>query len=205
MESKLDLELLKSKFRHKAEADVKDINLAIKAAPFLVKEVIRLEEELDVKKKMIEKLKKRIKRQPPLVQKGEKDKFSWVIKISEETNTILFQFNGTPNKSGAKICSNAVINMTENLEPGFSVISDLRKFDSNAMNQRMLFYFRKVHYLFLRMNVKYIIRVVPEEYKNVEDFMELTAEQKKHLKMFTVTSVEEARNIIKNLGRHLRK
>jgi hypothetical protein len=201
----LDLELLKDKFRHKAEADIKDINLAIKAAPFLVKEVIRLEEELELKNKMIDRFKKKIKRQPPLVQKGQKDKFSWVIKVSEETNTILFQFNGIPNKSGAKICSNAVINMAENLEPGFSVISDLRKFDSSSMNKRMLFYFRKVHYLFLRMSVKYIIRVVPEGYSEVEGFMDLTPEQKKQLKMFTVTTVEEGRHIIKNLGRHLRK
>lgn len=60
MENKLDIELLKNKFRHKAEADVKDINLAIKAAPFLVKEVIRLEEELELKEKMIERLKKKL-------------------------------------------------------------------------------------------------------------------------------------------------
>jgi hypothetical protein len=201
----MDLELLKKKFRHKAEADVKDINLAIKAAPFLVKEVIRLEEELELKEKMIEKFKKRIKRQPPLVSKGEKDDFNWVIKINEETNTMLIQFNGVPNKSGAKICSNAVINMSENLEPGFSVISDLRTFDTSVINQRMSFYFRKVHYLFLRTNARYIIRVVSEKDKEAAGFLDFPPDQKKILKMFTVTSVDEAKNIIKNMGKYLRK
>ncbi|MCB9493901.1 MAG: hypothetical protein H6681_00470 [Desulfobacteraceae bacterium] len=201
----MDLELLKSKFRHRAEADVKDINLAIKAVPFLVKEVIRLEEELDTKNKLIERLKKKIKKQPPLIHKGEKDSFNWIIKVNEETNTILIQFNGVPNKSGAKICSNAVLTLSENLEPGFSVISDMRKLDTSAINQRMLFYFRKVHYLFLRNNVKYIIRVVPEHFKEIDGLMDIPSDQKKHLKMFSVTSIDEAKNIIRNLGKHLRK
>lgn len=116
----------------------------------------------------------------------------------------MIKFNGVPNKSGAKICSNAVINMSENLEPGFSVISDLRNFDTSAITQRMIFYFRKVHYLFLRTNVKYIIRVVSEANKEISDFMDIPAGQNR-LNMFTVTSVDEAKNIIKNMGKYLRK
>ena len=202
----MDLEQLKKDFRHKAEVDVKDINIAIKAVPFLVKEVIRLEEELESKNNIIEKLKKKIKREPPKVQKGKKDDFFWLIKIDEDSNIILFQFKGIPNKRGAKICSNAVINMSKNLEPGFSVISDFRNLQSEHINQRILFYFRKVHYLFERMRVKFIIRVVSEGKSDVTGFEDLASPAKqKNLKIFTVTSIEEGKNIIKNLGKHLRK
>ncbi|MDY0131198.1 MAG: hypothetical protein RBR53_00870 [Desulforegulaceae bacterium] len=199
----MDIEFLKSKFRHKAEADIKDIRIAIKATPFLVKEVIRLEEELELKNNMIEKLKKKIKHQPPLVQKGKKDKFSWIVKVNEETNTILFQFYGTPDKSGAKICSNVIINMTENLEPGFSVISDLRKLNIEFMSKRLGFYLRKVHYIFSGMDIKYLIRVV-EDSKDLEVIME-HCNDNVNFKMFSVTSIEEAKNVIRNFGKYLKE
>jgi hypothetical protein len=202
----LDLEQLKTKFRHKHEVDVKDINIAIKAVPFLVKEIIKLEEDIESRDRTITRLKKKIKRQPPSVQKGQKDKFSWVLKADEDSNTLFIQFTGIPNKSGAKICSNAVINLSENLETDFSVISDLRKLETEYITTRMLFYFRKVHYLFLRMKVKYIIRVVSEEQKEIKDFIDIpdVAKEEK-MKIFSVTSIEEGKNIIKNMGKHLRK
>lgn len=201
----MDLENLKEKFKHKAEVDVKDINIAIKAVPFLVKQVIKLEEEVKSQEKLIERLKKKIKRQPPPISKGKKNQFMWVIKVDEDSNTILLQFSGIPNRSGAKMCSNAIINMSERLETGFSVISDFRNFSMADISKRTIFYFRKVHYLFIRRKVRFIIRVISQDKKNTDGFSVLPESSNSNLKVFTVTSIEEGKEMIKNLGKHLRK
>lgn len=200
----MDLEQLKKDFSHKAEVDVKDIDVAIKAVPFLVKEVIKLEEELKAKNSLIEKLKKKVKKEPPKVLTGQRKGFAWLIKVDEESNILLFQFSGIADKGGAKICSNAIINMLDHLEPGFSVISDFRKLETSAISPRIIFYFRKVHYLFSRMNAKFVIRVVKDAKDEDPGFIDIPASGKE-LKVFTVTSIEEGKNIVKNLGRHLRK
>lgn len=200
----MDLEELK-KFRHRAELDVKDINLALKAVPFLVKEVIRLEEELALRTDLIERLKKKIKRQPPTIQKGQKDKFQWALKIDEDANMIFIQFSGVPNKIGAKMCSNTIVAMSSNLEKGFSVISDFRKISGDHLTKRIMFYFRKIHYLFVNKEVSHIIRVVPDkESEYAKTFPELPVPGGGHIKVFTVTSIEEGKKILKNVRRHLK-
>ncbi len=200
----MDLEELKKKFRHKSEVDVKDINIALKAVPFLVKEVLRLEEELDSRDKFIERLKRKIKRQPDMTQKGEKDGLKWVLKADEESNIIIARVTGVPCKTGFKIFTNSIINIAENLGSDFCVVNDFIELEFEKITKRIFFYFRKTYYLFLKMGVKYIIFVVPHEKKDISVITKSKFSKNNGKNIFIATSMDEAKNIIKNAGKHIR-
>ena len=202
----MNLEELKKKFRHRAEIDVKDISIAIKAVPFLVKEVIRLEEQVAHRDRIIEKLGKKVRSQPLLETRSQKDQFSWHIKIYEDLNVIAITFAGEPNPAGARMCSNAIMHMSKNLDPGFSLISDFTKLNSDAVSKRILFYFKKVQYFFWKMEVQFVVSIVEDEKnKNISSFLDLPVRSKnKNFKILKVKSVKEGLNVIHNMGKYIK-
>lgn len=201
----MDLETLKAKFKDRSVADIKDINLALRATPFLVREVIRLEEALVDADRRIEHMGGLLRRSPPSEREGQKDEASWKIWTDERKNRLYIQLFGKLEKRSAKLISNAILSVMENLSPGFAVVLDVRKISSD-IDSRTLFYFRKTAYAFALVRSHPIVRVMEEGQKMAFLFepQEGCPPVSRVRDVLRVRSVEEADHLLDNLGRHLR-
>ncbi|MCW7752471.1 hypothetical protein OOT00_00565 [Desulfobotulus sp. H1] len=201
----MDLGELKEKFQSKAVADLKDINLVLKATPFLVREVIRLEEALVESEKRIERLAGMLRRTPPTFRSGKKDQAAWKIWMDERKNRLYIQIFGKVERRSGKMISNAILAVMENLHHGFMVVVDLRKMTADV-DSRTRFYFRKTAYAFGLMQAEPVIRVIDEG--QPLDFLFDNEENCPSLQgsgdVNRVRTMEEADRLLDNIGRHLR-
>lgn len=202
----MDFEELKLKFQSKATADVKDINLALRATPFLVREVISLQEALAESELRIQHLTGMLKRTPPTQLLGKKDQAAWKIWIDGSKNYLHIQLFGKIEKKAGKLISNAVLSVMENLHSGFSVVVDVREM-LPEVDCRTRFYFRKTAYVFFRMEAEPIVQV-QEDSQNIEFLFENPEKQSSTAqiqeRIHRVRTLEEADKLLDNLGRHLR-
>lgn len=203
----MDLEELKERFRSKAVADLKDIDTALKATPYLVRQVMRLEEELDAAEARIAHLSGMLRRRPPTRREGQKNKAAWWMEVDEKRNRLFVSLKGTLDKAAAKLVVNSLLAIVPNLREGFAVITDIRELDYAGIDARIRFYFRKAHYTFANLKVSHVVRVVGEE-KKVPNFlfedpqdMGKTGVPKIHM----VRSPKEAALLLDTLGRHLKQ
>ncbi|TWI71657.1 hypothetical protein LZ24_01930 [Desulfobotulus alkaliphilus] len=201
----MDLQELKEKFQSKAVADLKDINLVLKATPFLVREVIRLEESLAESERRVQHLAGMLRRSPPTHRTGKKDLAAWKIWLDERKNRLYIQLFGKVEKNSGKLISNAILSVMENLHPGFTVVVDLRKMISD-LDSRARFYFRKTAYAFTQMQADPIVRVMEDSQSMrflFEDMAKCPGPQS-DADVHRVKTLEEADRLLDNLGRHLR-
>lgn len=202
----MDLEELKAKFQSKAVADLKDINLVLKATPFLVREVIRLEEALAESERRIQHLAGMLRRNPPTHRSGKKDQAAWKISIDERQNRLYIQLFGKIEKQSGKLISNAILSVMENLHSGFSVVVDLRKMVSDV-DARTRFYFRKTAYAFSQVQAEPIVRVMEDSQSMAflfEDAEDRCPSMQGAEDVHRVRTLEEADTLLDNLGRYLR-
>ena len=201
----MDLDLLKERFRTKAEADVRDIDLVMKATPFLVREVIRLEEELQRSEAELVHLKAQFGKKAPTVRRGRKNQAVWQVGIDEHHNRLLIRVEGVLDKSSAKSFSNMILLVAKQLRADFDVITDMRKLTFTADN-RIRFHFRKTFYSLQQMQMRRSIRVVDETGRVpaflIEDVKQFGAAPGSiHL----ARSLKEACFILDNFQRHLKQ
>ena len=91
----MELSELKKKFRHRSIVDIKDVEIAMKAVPFLVREIEKLEEKVAGYQKRLDHLSGLLqKKRPPMEKTGQKNKMKWEARVNEEENRLYINLSG---------------------------------------------------------------------------------------------------------------
>ncbi len=155
----MDLAFLKEKFRHKQKADLSDLDLALKAVPFLIRTIESLEADAVEFEKRIAHLSSRIKRQPPTSRKGKKGAFAWEVAFDETKNRLIMQFSGPLDYKTAKFVTNHMYPVLINIRKGCDVINDVTAIQ--GLTRRVMFHFKKIFYTLDMMEISRVIHVLP--------------------------------------------
>lgn len=199
----MDINELKKKFRHKASADVKDVDIAMKAVPFLVREYERLENQIKEYEKRICHLSDLLNRKrPPLERKGEKGGARWETRVDEEKNRLYIKLSGKFSYKTAKMASNSILTIISNLRDGFDVIDDVSEMDPDV-NKRLMFHLKKVKYNLEQLQIARVIRIINPESETLAGLFDAGAKEKGY-QIFKVHTVEDAESILENVGRFLK-
>jgi hypothetical protein len=156
----MDLNLLKEKFKHKQKAELSDIDLALNAVPFLVREVERLEVELESNKSRITQLSSMLNKRAPTSKKGKKGQGVWEVRVDEDKNRLFMTLSGIFDYQSAKEASNTIISVLANLRENADAVHDLRGL--KGFDQRAVFHFRKIIYTLDYVGVKRVVRIVSD-------------------------------------------
>jgi hypothetical protein len=157
----MDLNLLKEKFRHKRKVELSDLDLALTAVPFLVREVERLEAELENNKSRIAHLSSLLNKRPPTSRKGKRGEGMWEARIDEDKNRLYMSLSGFFDYQSAKEASNIIISMLTSLRENGDAVNDLREL--KGFDQRAVFHIRKVIYTLDYVGVKRVVRIMKDD------------------------------------------
>lgn len=193
----LSREDLISKYKEKATLGVEDVQVALAATPFLCRELLKVEEEVNDLKKRIEHLKGQLKKTPPGKREGKRGKASWVTEVDEERNLLTNNFSGVFDTVSAKLASNSILTVFSNIRSDFDTIFDFTKLE-RLFTRRIIFHMKKVVYNFKQVGVGRVILIVTKETKPLKAIFE---EREMPFQLFTVGSLEEAEKILKNDAR----
>ena len=198
----MDIEELKAKFLNKSVADVKDVELALRAAPFLIREVVRLEEELNEAEKRIQHISAQFRKQPPLSKKGKKGEAEWDIELKDKKNRLYVTLVGKFDHRSGKLATNHLNLVLENVRKHFDVIFDITQLSPDVSN-RANFHLRKAVYTLNRMGAKSVVRVVDP---NVNYSLSILEERNRdfNYRVFTVNCLRDAELTLDNEGRYLK-
>lgn len=197
----MNLTEIKAKFKHKAKADLKDLDIALKALPFLVREIEFLEAEIEEHKTRIQHLTKQLKRRPPLEKNGRRDKAEWNAYVDEKNNRLIIRIIGELNYYSAKTASNSVLMVLPNLRDGFDVINDLSgltKYDN-----RSVFHLRKLFYTLEKAGLRRTVRLTNKYFPDLFQLLNGTNKSSDQ-KVALANSIEEAQSMLDNIGRFLK-
>ena len=189
----MELNLLKEKFRHKQKAELSDIDLALTAVPFLVREVERLEAELESHKSRITHLSNMLNKRPPTSKKGKKGQGAWEAYVDEDKNRLFMTLSGIFDYQSAKEASNAIISVLANLRENADAIHDLRGL--KGVDQRAVFHFRKVIYTLDYVGVKRVVRVMSDAPQLIPHLKKIYANEADY-QMSAAISLEDAEAIL---------
>ena len=114
----MDIEEIKSRFLNKSVADVKDVDLALKAAPFLIRELVKLQEELALAEERIAYLSSKFKKQPPSNKSGKRGDAEWDIRLDEKRNRLYIVMNGIFDHRSGKSATQNINQVLENARKG---------------------------------------------------------------------------------------
>jgi hypothetical protein len=192
----MNLDEIKRKFRHRAALDIKDLDLALAAAPVLIAEVDRLEAELADVHKRLAHYEKMARHRPPLSQKGQRDGAAWEMRVDEEKNRLYIRLNGMFDYRTAKAASFQVIQMLPNLRKDFDLISDISGMDA-SVGQKVLFHLRKVTYHLQRLGIQRIVHVARQDAPTLYRIFEGEGEKAARMS-HRVNSFAEAVGILDN-------
>lgn len=199
----MDLNEIKNKFRNKARVDLQDVDLALRAVPVLVREIERLETELqEAEKKYIHISDLFGKKRPPLEREGKKGNSKWRVWTNESSNRLYIELTGPIDYRFSKQASNGILSVFPNLREGFDVISDISKL-TNFEERRVLFQLRKVFYNLKYGGVGKIVRVINPNAREVNGLFEV-GEKDAELNVYIADSIEKAEAMIENVGRFLK-
>ncbi|MBF0118155.1 MAG: hypothetical protein HQK79_04915 [Desulfobacterales bacterium] len=194
----MDLEEIKKKFRNKSRADVTELDMVLKALPFLVREIERLESELKNRDDQLAHLSLQVKQRPPLNIKGKKGEAKWESWIDEEKNRLYIKFSGKFDYNSAKSASNNILFIISNIRGDFDLVVDLSKM-SSEYSKKVLFHINKVMYTLNKIGIKRIIRVLSSESVQMPGFFD-DKSKIGEFKLFTASSIQEADSTIDNLS-----
>ncbi len=199
----MDLDELKKKFRHKASVDLKDIDIALKAVPFLIREFERMEGQIKDYEQRIAHLSDLLnKKRPPLERKGEKGEAKWETRVDEENNRLYIKLTGKFTYKSAKMASNSILAILSNLRDGFDVIDDISEMDPKV-NKRLMFHLKKVKYTLEQLEISRVIRIINPEAETLAGLFDSGAKEKGY-QVYKVESVKDAESILENVGRFLK-
>lgn len=197
----MDLQELKDKFRHKTKADISDIDLALKAVPFLVRTVEALESQLSEYEKRVNHLEQQVNKQRPFSYKGRKNGLEWHANLDDKKNRLLIVFSGSINHRTAKLATNSIHPVFLNMRKGCNAIIDVSAL--NGFTNRVMFHFRKVLYTLDMMGAEKVIYILPPGETDVANVFRNTSDDFGY-QIFTAASIEEAESIIEKSSHFLK-
>ena len=192
-----DIEDLKKKYGKKPRASIVDLDKLQIMVPVLLREISRLEEEVERYKACVQALEKK---RPPDERKGSSGKAAWVVSYDMKTNRLLIQLTGVFDSKSAKMASNAVISVLANVEKDFDVINDISGIES-ITDMRTLFHLRKARYLIAQAGVRRIVRIDKENDSVVSTIFKAHF-QDSHV--IVAKNLEDAEAALNNQGKYLK-
>ncbi|MDX9786751.1 MAG: hypothetical protein RBT11_08240 [Desulfobacterales bacterium] len=189
----MDLNTLKTQFRHKQKADLSDIDTALSAVPFLIREIERLEKELTESKNRIAQLSSQLTKAPPSFKKGKKGQGEWDVRIDEDKNRLFLQLSGFFDYQAAKMASNAIVSVLPSLRENADAINDLSGI--KGFDNRALFHIRKVIYTLEYVGVRRVVRILGEK-AELSDILRNIYSNEAQYQMAMAESIEEAEALL---------
>ena len=199
----MELGELKKKFRHRSSVDIKDVEIAMKAVPFLVREIEKLEEKVTDYEKRLEHMSGLLnKKRPPLEKKGKKNKTTWEARVDEDSNCLYVNLAGELDYTAVKLASNGIITVLPSLREGYNVINDFTGL-KGPFKKRVIFHLRKLVYNFAQTGIANVISINAENIKPVTDIF-VSGAKAEGFQSYEASSLEEAQSTLQNLGRFLK-
>jgi len=198
----MDLATIKEKFKHKTTVDLKDIDIALRAVPILIKELARLESKLEESKKRIEHLASLTKKRPPLEKNGKRGDTSWESKVDEEQNRLYIKFIGKYDYKTAKFASNGIITILPNLRDAFDVVINILEMNP-TINKRTQFQMRKFLYHLERIGIARVICIGKSDTREISGLF-IADLKVAGCQVNVVDSVEKAENILESVKSFLK-
>lgn len=199
----MDLEDLKSRYKTKMRADLKDIDIVLKATPFLCREVCRLEEELEAQEKRIVFLTEQLsRRMPPMQKEGERKGCKWKAEVDVKHNMLIVVLSGELDYRTAKVATNQMIETLPHLQKDCGIIFDVKDISSGS-DKKLIFHLRKTMHHLRQIGIKRLIYVPSKDMPSVGFVFEEFSE-KDGYKVHKSKSVEEAKDALINVERFLK-
>lgn len=199
----MNIEELKAKFLQKSVADVKDIDVALRATPFLIREVVRLEAELKEAEERIKHLSSQSRKQPPTSRKGKKGDAEWEVTLDEKKNRVYFIMSGQFDHRSGKAATNQLNMVLENIRKNFDVVIDISHLSPDVSN-RVNFHLRKAMYILQQMGVKSIVTVVDSKANQSAPSVFSERGKEATFKSSTAGSIRDADLALDNEGKFLK-
>ncbi len=198
----MDLDELKSKYLNKAAVDIKDVHLAMKAVPFLLREVVKLENALEKAEKRIAFLTPDEAQRPPLKRKGDRPGGKWEVEVNEKENVLLFILAGKLDYATAKQATGHIMAVSGHLMADMDVVADLSGVETR-FDRKFLFHLRKVFYNLKLIGIGRVVRIVNPK---APGLMKLFEEQALEcpFRLYTARTVHEAEQILEHAGKFLK-
>ena len=193
-----DIEDLKKKYGKRPRANIVDMDKLQVMVPVLIREICRLEGEVEKYREYVKTLEKK---RPPDTRQGSVGKAEWSVSYDMMKNRLLIKLVGVFDYKSAKMASNAVISVLANVGKDFDVISDISEIEAIS-DMRTLFHLRKVRYLLTQAGVRRIVRVDREKESLVSAIF------RKHFQqgdIIIASSMEDAEAALDNEGKFLKQ
>lgn len=198
----MDIDEIKSRFLNKSVADVKDVDLALRAAPFLIRELVKLQEDLALAEERIEHLSSKFKKQPPKNKSGQKGDAKWDVRLDEKKNRLYVIMEGVFDHRSGKTATHNINSVLENARKDFDAIMDFSKLTAD-INNRVGFHFRKALYNIQQLGAKSVINISNPRFSKLSlIFNEMTKDGKLLLK--TAKNLKDADLALDNEGKFLK-
>lgn len=199
----MDLEDLKEKFKTKMRADLKDVDLALRATPFLCREVCRLEEELAASEQRIKFLTEQLNRRlPPLEKEGERKGCKWKSEIDTKHNLIFIILSGEFDYRTAKVATNQMLETLAHLQKGCGILFDVSGISSGS-DKKLIFHLRKTMHHLRQIGIKRIVYIPSPTLSSLGYVFEEYSE-KDGFKVHKTSSLEDGKTALLNMDRFLK-
>lgn len=199
----MDLEDLKEKFKTKMRVDLKDVDLALRATPFLCREVCRLEEELAVSEQRIKFLTEQLNRRlPPLEKEGERKGCKWKSEIDTKHNLMFIILSGEFDYRTAKVATNQMLETLTHLQKGCGILFDVSGISSGS-DKKLIFHLRKTMHHLRQIGIKRIV-YVPSPTLSALGYVFEEYSDKDGFKVHKTSSVEDGKTALLNMDRFLK-
>ncbi len=198
----MDLDEIKAKFKHKTSVDIKDLDYALKAVPFMIHEIERLEGQEKELENRLQHYSSLMKKRPPLVKRGKRGGSSWEVRVDETTNRLYLSFSGTFDYRCGKSFSNCLVTVLPNLREDFDVVNDISKI-SGDYDKRSIFHIKKISFNLNQAKARRVVRVENLEFPEISEVFDIQIANSK-VQMNTVATVEEAESVLGNVVKFLK-
>lgn len=193
----IDIADLKKKYKKRSRANIVDMEQLQTMVPLLVREICRLEDEVEKYQAYVKALEKK---RLPDTRKGSYGKAEWVVAYDMKMNRLMIKLSGVFDYKTAKMAANAVIGVLENVEKDFDVINDITGLEA-ITDMRTLFHLRKVRYLIIQAGVKRTVRVDKEKETLISSIFKKHFQQGQDI--IVVKTMEDAETALNNDGKYL--
>jgi hypothetical protein len=193
---------IKKKFRHRATADIKDLNLILAAAPVLIREIDRLEAELQEAQRRIDHLTSQMRKKPKLHIEGKRGAGAWEARIDEKKNRFYIKLAGSFDYQTGKAASNGIIALLEHIRQEFDLINDISQLGPE-FDRKGLFHLKKVMYHIKKMGVRRVVRVINPSLPQMAALFDKKADEAGY-QVSNANSLADAEAFLNNVGRFLK-